>query len=137
MKKFAYLSILVLFLLVACAPAKDACESIDGFASALRAGGAQVEVAEQIDQEFFSVPAQRLVINGEDIQVLAYSTEESTKQDSSQISADGYAIGTSMVTWIATPHFFQCGNLIALYVGENSEMLNLLESQLGTQFAGG
>lgn len=132
-------SMAAVLLLAACAPAaaETACDTVDGFASALRGDGAEVEVAEQIDQDFFSVPAQRLVVNGEDVQVLAYVSEEAAGQDASQVSADGYEIGTAMVTWIATPHFFQCGKLIVIYLGDNRELLTLLEGQLGIQFAGG
>lgn len=140
MKNAHLLPLMVAILLLsACAPApaQNACDSVDGFAGALRADGAEVEVAEQIEQDFFSVPAQRLVVNGEDIQVLAFASEDAASQDASQVSADGYEIGTAMVTWIATPHFFQCGNLVVLYVGDNAGMLELLEGQLGAQFAGG
>lgn len=140
MKKFAFSSLLAIALLVlaACASAgSTACETVDGLAGALRADGAQVEVAEQITQEFFSVPSQRLVVNGEDVQVLTYASQDAATQDAAQVSPDGFSVGTSMVTWIATPHFFQCGNLIVLYVGDNSELLARLEAQLGSQFAGG
>ncbi len=140
MKKFANLSfvLFLVLLLSACVPAANAaCESADGFAAALRADGAMVEIAEQINQEFFSVPAQRFVVNGEDVQVLAYATENAASQDAARVSADGYEIGTTMVTWITTPHFFQCGKLIVLYVGDGAELLTLLEGHLGAQFAGG
>jgi len=138
MKKFAYFSILVLLLLPACAPAADtACESVNSFAIALRADGAEVEIAELISQEFFSVPAQHLVVNGEDLQVLAYPSVEVARQDAALVSADGYEIGTAMVTWIATPHFFQCDKLIVLYLGDNADIFALLEGRLGPQFAGG
>jgi hypothetical protein len=42
-----------------------------------------------------------------------------------------------MMTWIATPHFYSGGQLIVLYVGDQSSTMNLLEEVLGSQFAGG
>jgi hypothetical protein len=107
------------------------CASRSQFVAALRAAGAQVEEAESIDQPFFAVPALRLVVNDEDVQVLEYATTAEAQQDAAQISPDGYSVGTSMVTWLATPHFFQCGTLIVLYVGGDQQMLDLLKGILG------
>lgn len=141
MKKFALLFLMLsgaLLLPSACAPVADtACDSLDGFTAALRAESAEVEVAEQVEQPFFAVPAQRLVVNGEDVQVLAYASEDAARQDASQISPDGYTIGTAMVDWIGTPHFFQCGQMLVIYIGDSTKQLSLLEGILGPQFAGG
>jgi hypothetical protein len=41
-----------------------------------------------------------------------------------------------MITWVAPPHFFQQGCVIVLYVGSDEEMISLLASVLGPQFAG-
>jgi hypothetical protein len=38
-----------------------------------------------------------------------------------------------MVDWIATPNFYQCGQLIVLYLGDNAGTLVLLEGVLGNQ----
>lgn len=125
-----------ILVLSACAPkSAAACESTDAFTRALRSAGAQVEVAEQLQQGFFTVPAQRLVINGDDVQVWEYTNESASQADAAQISDGGYAIGSTMVDWIATPHFFQCAKLIVLYLGENEETLTLLENILGEQIA--
>jgi len=140
MKNFAerFVLILVPLLLAACVPTVDtACDSVDGLTAALRDSGAEADSGEQIDQSFFTVPAQRLVVNAEDVQVFAYPSVDLARSDAAQVSPDGYSVGTSMVTWIATPHFFQCGKLIVLYVGDNSELLTMLKAQLGSQFAGG
>jgi hypothetical protein len=39
---------------------------------------------------------------------------------------DGGSIGTSMVGWIATLHFYNAGHLLALYVGDDQAILELL-----------
>ncbi len=52
------------------------------------------------------------------------------------VSADGSSIGTTMMTWVATPHFYKAGKLIGLYVGDDSNVLGILEEVLGPQFAG-
>ena len=53
------------------------------------------------------------------------------------VASDGSSVGTSMMAWIATPHFYINGMLIVLYVGDSSETIGLLEDALGPQFAGG
>ena len=65
-----------------------------------------------------------------------YPTVEDAERESETVSADGGSIGTSMVTWVAAPHFYQSGRIIALCVGENAEVLAALEGVLGEQFAG-
>lgn len=103
---------------------------------ALRAAGATVEPVEQLEQPFFAVPAQVIEVDGEPVQVFEFESAEAAEEAAGQVSAEGSAIGTSMVTWVAPPHFFQRGQVIALYLGENEEILDLLTETLGPQFAG-
>jgi hypothetical protein len=103
---------------------------------ALRAAGAEVELGDSVEQAFFSVEGQILKVNGADIQVFEYESAEAMETESSQISEDGGSIGTNMVTWVATPHFFRSGRLLVLYVGFDAAVLDLLEDALGKQFAG-
>jgi hypothetical protein len=58
------------------------------------------------------------------------------ESDAVLVDADGGSIGTSMVTWVATPHFYKKGRILVLYIGDNAETLKALESVLGPQFAG-
>ena len=68
--------------------------------------------------------------------VFEYADESATEADAALISPDGGSIGTSMVTWVAAPHFYKIGKLIVLYVGNDSAVIKVLESVLGPQFAG-
>jgi len=102
----------------------------------LRKEGANVEPAGEVNQPFFSVIGQAIIVNGENIQVFEYKDEADADVEASLVSPDGSSIGTSIASWIAPPHFFRAGKIIVLYVGENREALSLLESVLGPQFAG-
>ena len=95
-------------------------------------------VVRGMSQPFFSVEAQVLSAYGEDVQVFEYDTNENalTEVDESGLTPDGQ-FQTVMVTWIDTPHFYQTGNLIVLYVGSNSDITTMLEDLLGPQIAGG
>jgi hypothetical protein len=103
---------------------------------ALRAAGATVEPSDTVEQAFFSVTGQIIKVNGADVQVFEYESAEAMETDVSQVAHDGGSIGTSMVTWMAAPHFFKTGRVLVLYVGDDAAVLDLLKSVLGEQFAG-
>lgn len=84
----------------------------------------------------FSVPTRVISVGGADVQVFEFKDESEAQTSSLVISKDGTEIGTSIIRWMDTPHFYTNGKLIVLYVGQNPEITNLLESLLGTQFAG-
>ncbi len=106
------------------------------FLAALRAEGATAEIGDAIAQDFFSVEGKTIKVNGGDIQVFEYEDAEAMENDAAQVAPDGGSIGTSMVDWIDTPHFYKTGRIIVLYVGSDKSILGLLEKVMGTQFAG-
>jgi hypothetical protein len=109
---------------------------LDGLRDALQSAGVEVELGDPVQQAFFSVPGQIIKVDGADVQVFEYATEQALGTEASQVSKDGSSIGTSMVTWMAPPHFYRSGRLLVLYVGEEDAVIDLLESVLGPQFAG-
>lgn len=102
----------------------------------LRGAGATVEPGDSIEQAFFTVSGQIVKVNGADVQVFEYETAEVMEADAAQVAPDGGSIGTSMVTWVATPHFYKAGRILVLYVGDDQAILDLLAGALGPQFAG-
>jgi uncharacterized protein (DUF305 family) len=103
---------------------------------ALRAAGATVEPAAPVEQSFFSVPGQVIQVNGEDVQVFAFADADAAQIEAEALPADGTSFPTLMVTWMATPHFYQQGQIIVLYIGDNEEVQTLLADVLGAQIAG-
>ena len=53
--------------------------------------------------------------------------------EAARISPDGSMIGTTNVAWIATPHFYQKGKLLVIYIGDNVATQALLSSLLGEE----
>lgn len=104
--------------------------------NALREAGAQVEFGDPIQQDFFSIMGRVIKLNGADVQVFEYHSADAMEADAAQVSADGSSIGTSMVAWMATPHFFKSGQMLLLYVGDDPAVLDTLIGVLGGQFAG-
>ena len=104
----------------------------------LRARGATVEYTrEKVSQPFFSVAGRIISVNGEHIQVFEYAQASAADDDAKRVSADGRSIGTNKPSWMATPHFYKSSRLIVLYLGANQTTLEVLNSVLGGQFAGG
>lgn len=105
---------------------------------AIQSRGVLVQYVDEIAAESssFSVPIKVISVGGADVQVYEFQNESDAKASSMMISEDGTEIGTSIIRWIDTPHFYTKGNIIVLYVGQNPEITNLLESFLGKQFAG-
>lgn len=104
--------------------------------AAIKSRGILVELTEELAESMFSAPAKVISVGGSDIQVFEFQSESDTKSSSLTVSEDGTEIGTSIIRWMDTPHFYAKGKIIVLYVGQNPEITNLLESILGQQFAG-
>ncbi len=104
--------------------------------AALEAAGAMVEAGEPISQTFFTPEGSIIKVNSADVQVFEYNSSDEMENEASQVSSDGGSIGTSMVTWMDTPHFYKTGRIIVLYLGSDAAVLDLLEGTLGPQFAG-
>jgi len=115
---------------------QSAIQDLEGLIAAFQAAGMTVEPGEPIDQPFFTVQGQTLKVNGGEVQVYVYDSAQTMEADATQISADGSSIGTSMVDWTGTPHFFKTGNILVLYLGDDQSILGLLQNLLGSQFAG-
>src|SRR5215211_596192 len=94
--------------------------------AALQAAGATVETGEPISQPFFTAEGNIIKVNGADVQVFEYENTEVMETEASQVAADGGSIGTNMVSWMDTPHFYKTGRIIALYVGGDEATLGLL-----------
>lgn len=114
----------------------DPTEAEASLMNALQTAGAKVEFGDSVEQPFFTVTGQIIKVNGADVQVFEYKSAEAMENEAVLVSADGGSIGTSMVSWMATPHFFKAGSVLVLYIGDDAAILDLLKSALGEQFAG-
>jgi hypothetical protein len=133
---------LVTMLFAACAPQAeftiepDPLEDPGSFSESLRTAGATIASDDTVLQPFFSVEGRILKVDGADVQAFEYKSVDAMEAEAALVSADGGSVGTSMISWMATPHFFKSGRVLVLYVGDDSVTLNLLMEVLGEQFAG-
>lgn len=107
-----------------------------GLIDYLSATGLNVTQGDEISQSFFSVKGRIIKVNGDDVQIFEYERAADADTEAAQISPDGSTIGTSMITWVSTPHFYKKEKLIVIYIGEKPEVIKGLEKALGKQFAG-
>jgi hypothetical protein len=143
------LLVLIALLLTACGtvqgpqshggPVQDQVSLID----ALRAKNVIVEISGTVSQPFLSPQSGTTVrLSGgplttpADLQLFEYGSASAASADAAKISPDGSGRATTKISWIAPPHFFLKGRVMALYAGSDSAMLSLLQSLLGAQFAG-
>ena len=109
---------------------------LTGLMTQLRGQGVEAERAGEISQPFFSVKGQGISVNGENVQVFIYASPSVAEADAKLVSPDGGSVGTNMMSWMAPPHFYRKGELIALYVGQDQAVVDALVAVLGAQFAG-
>jgi hypothetical protein len=144
-RKTLLISLLVVLLLsVACgsqlsstAAQGDEVDDLDSLVNRLQANSVKVEVTGTVSQPFFTPRGRVIAVDGQDVQVFEYDSVADADAESDLVSLDGSSVGASIMAWIATPHFYQSGKLIALYVGDQSSTIDILEAVLGPQFAGG
>jgi len=104
---------------------------------ALRATGAKVEPGDEVEQPFFPVPGKVIKISGQDVQVFVFADEAAAQSAAATVPPDGSTFETMIIDWMAPPHFYQRGRIIALHVGTDAATIQLLTTLLGQQFAGG
>jgi len=56
--------------------------------------------------------------------------------EAKQIHPDGSGNATTVVDWVAPPHFFLKGRVLVIYLGSDATIVSLLSGVLGSQFAG-
>ena len=136
-RRFAVLVLAVLS--ASCAGSPTAPGDTDIIA-ALQQQGLVASHAEQMPRAsfpFFSVNADRLVVNGESVHVFHYTSNASAQREAQMISSDGTAVGNTQINWISTPTFYRRSSTIVLYVGRTSEIAAALANALGQPIAGG
>ena len=133
-----------MLLLVACNDQQQTIEregdlaiDLDTLVDHLEAAGATVERVGTLSQPFFTPEGQVINVNSQDVQVFEYENESDAGVEADLVSPDGSSVGTSMMSWLATPHFYTSGKLVVLYVGDHNDTIELLNGVLGPQIAGG
>jgi hypothetical protein len=110
-------------------------------ADLINASGSGVGIGDVVEQPFFEPQGKTLIVNGESIQIFSFESVELADAAAALVAPNGGSVGTSMVMWMASPHFFRYDlgapdSVIAIYVGDDPTVLGLLHQVAGPQFAG-
>jgi hypothetical protein len=142
------LLVLIALLLTACGavqgpqshggPVQDQVSLIDALRKAVT-----VDISGTVSQPFLSPQSGTAVrLSGgplttpADLQLFEYGSASAASADAKRISSDGSGTATTKISWVAPPHFFLKGRVMALYVGNDPAALSLLQGVMGPQFAG-
>ncbi|HHX30597.1 MAG TPA: hypothetical protein GX720_05155 [Clostridiaceae bacterium] len=98
-------------------------------------------VEEEVGPDVLQGDRRWLILDeGENLTVYLYEDQAAMEKDASYVSKSGlsYHNGSqsAKIQWVSDPHFFKTENMILLYVGQNPELLTVLEAIMGRQFAG-
>ncbi len=108
----------------------------DMFMRLIKDGHYQIKELDPDTMPLFSVSGLPLEVNGETVIVYEFKTNAEAEYRTNNIEGDGYHVGKAWVSWMDTPHFYQRGRLIVLYVGNTGPILNDLKNIMGTQVNG-
>ena len=129
-------------LLIACSnPAgPSSSTTLDEFVKALRDQGLTVNLGSQISPSvngFFSVPADQVQVNDSQVNAFVYRNANAAAGEAALISKDGQPSPTARVSWVSTPHFYRHDEMIVLYVGCATAIVDALQKAVGAPIAVG
>ena len=114
--------------------------TLNDFVKALRDQGLTVTLGGQISPSvngFFSVPADEVRVNDSQVNAFVYPNASVAASEAALISKDGQPSPTARVSWVSTPHFYRHDEMIVLYVGCATEIVDALQKTVGTPVAVG
>lgn len=93
-------------------------------------------VLERAEDSILKGDRYLLSFSGGQLQLYTYRTGDKAAQDLLNVNEDGFQIGGACVDWVDAPHFFLRDNVIVLYVGRDTAVLDMLERTCGPQIRG-
>ena len=133
-------SVLTASLVLACSDAGPTVVQEVSLVESLRERGFHVEMEGESSLPFLTGLSTVMLVDGEEVEVFVYPDAASAAREAGWFSADASSIttenGAMSFLWVATPHLFLKGDLLALYIGDSEPILAALVSLLGPQIAG-
>jgi hypothetical protein len=111
-------------------------DSTQAMVDALTGAGMTVTPTGPIEQPFFSEKGSSYEAGSGYLQIFEYTDAAAAASDAAKIKPDGTIEGYS-VHWVASPHFYQMGRLIVIYLGDDAADLATMQGLLGDPFATG
>lgn len=113
--------------------------SLEDFELSMIGMGYDFEI-EKVGSDFLPTTRKRMTIDDTAIDIYVFDNDNETETEAGYIDERGWGYNNGhravKVSWISFPHFFKKGSLIIQYIGEDSDIISLLEDIMGEQFAG-
>lgn len=111
--------------------------AMPAFLSDWESGGATVEVGGDLPgSPFEGAGGQTYFVNGAEVQVYEFADAAAAEAAAATISPDGGMIGDVSVRWAGPPHLYRQDNRIIVFIGDDADTLDLLNTSFGSPFAG-
>lgn len=97
---------------------------------------------EEADSDIFPGIRMRIKIESEVLEVYLYKNPTVLEEVASGIGKDGSSYQNKSktkvieISWVSAPHFFKKNTMMVQYIGEDQNIIKLLTTYLGPQFAG-
>jgi hypothetical protein len=92
--------------------------------------GRDVSVIGDVNQPFIPVTGQLMQVNGQEVQVFEFSTQQERQQISDLLRREGFTI-EGIAPGVQDPYIWDQGRLLVIYVGQDQETINTLNNFLG------
>lgn len=113
-------------------------EGVEGLVEDLTNAGADAALSGSFSGAPLAVEAGVVCIDGKEVRVYSYSSEEERAAVSARIDPNEPSnIGTSIVEWDGWPQFWQRDRILVLYLGNDEATIERLKGLLGEPFAQG
>jgi uncharacterized protein YceK len=131
MKKFIFLILIVLLLSGCTSTVEKNFTQSENLIQKLQEKGYSV-IKKQVGKgTAFPVSTTYYKVDGNTLAIYEFPNEKEAKKESKTISEDGSKIGGRIFEWIDSPHFYQKGEIIVIYIGSDAKLLKDLEEILG------
>lgn len=122
-------------------PPSSVQSGFDSASQTLKINGAAVVVLSEEPGGLLDGPLTSVLINGEQVDVYEFASTSDANTAAATVSSDGTLITKPgsppiAIDFLDHPHYFQQDNVIVVYTGGDSKLIELLRDTFGAEFAG-
>jgi hypothetical protein len=107
------------------------------FVASLEQQGVAVEERGQVTQPFIDVTGQAVAVQGQEIQVFEFASEQAQRDTTATLGMIRDTIAQAMGRPAGQVHVWSNGRIIVLYAGQDTQTLSMLNRVVGTPVIGG
>ena len=105
------------------------------FVAKLKAEGVEVELRQRDIDSQFAGRSAALVFKFGEAELFEYDSQQDAEEQAAEVSPDAKTMFGSPKEWDSDAHFYQTGELIAVYHGSSDVMLTIMNRHFGKTFA--